>query len=83
MTQNYKLGDCSKKQLLKVNKELVHRLNNVSIVAQVIACELRTTDKENSIFKTEQGLLNEEQVKDYDKYISNGDYAKYRKECKK
>jgi len=82
---SYKIGDCSKNQLIKINKTLIgqvqglqQHLNSNNILLQVTMCALRQTDPDNGIFKLEQGVLTETEIAKIDKPIENGDYDKYR-----
>ena len=81
----FKLGDCSKRQLLRETaslqiemSKLSNKMRNVATGFQAMACELRLLDKANKIFDDSEGVVSEEQVKIIDKFLENGEYVQYR-----
>ncbi len=89
--QMYKLGDCSKQELLRrlresllTNQYLNKKMLNVATGFQAMCCELRIVDKENCIFDEESGVIVvDKQIEVIDKFIKNGEYDVYREARKK
>ncbi len=68
----------SKNELIRFNKNLIESLQNMSVRAHLLACELQRVDSKNKIFEMKEGVLDKQHLYHIRKALIDGSYDKAR-----